>query len=86
MKKATKIFQNNNWQFNQYVTKIFDAHVKQSIPFYSISHDLTVKLSEFSGSEKINLLILKFKASSISSYTILAIGKFWHISAPIPTY
>jgi len=47
MKKATKIFQNNNWQFNQYVTKIFDAHVKQSIPFYSISHDLTVKLSEF---------------------------------------
>lgn len=41
------IYSKNNWQFNSYVSKVFDNHVKRSVPFYEISHELTARLSEF---------------------------------------
>ena len=37
----------SNWQFDRNVVKSFDAHVSNSVPFYKISHDMVVRLSEF---------------------------------------
>ena len=37
----------SNWQFNRNVVKSFDVHVSNSVPFYKISHDMVVRLSEF---------------------------------------
>ena len=37
----------SNWKFDKNVAKNFDSHVTKSVPFYNISHDLCVSLSEF---------------------------------------
>ena len=37
----------SNWKFDKNVVNNFDKHISQSVPFYKISHDLTVKLSDF---------------------------------------
>ena len=37
----------SNWKFDRNVAKNFDSHVSKSVPFYNISHDLCVSLSEF---------------------------------------
>lgn len=37
----------SNWKFDKLVTKSFDNHVKKSVPFYEISHDISSKLSDF---------------------------------------
>ena len=37
----------SNWEFNKGVVKSFDTHVVNSVPFYDISHDMVVRLSEF---------------------------------------
>ena len=36
-----------NWKFDKIVTKNFDSHVSNSVPFYKISHDMVIKLSDF---------------------------------------
>lgn len=42
----------SNWKFDKNVVKNFDSHINQSVPFYKISHDLTIKLSDFFLKEK----------------------------------
>ena len=37
----------SNWQFDRNVVKSFDSHVSNSVPFYKISHEMVVRLSEF---------------------------------------
>ena len=37
----------SNWKFDKKVVSNFETHIKQSVPFYQISHDLTKKLSDF---------------------------------------
>ncbi len=41
------ISKRSNWKFDKQVVSNFDKHINQSVPFYKISHDLTVKLSDF---------------------------------------
>lgn len=36
-----------NWKFNSKVAEVFDVHVKRSIPFYEVGHDLILKISHF---------------------------------------
>ena len=36
-----------NWTFDNKVTKSFDMHVSKSVPFYQISHNLTVSISDY---------------------------------------
>ena len=40
-----------NWSFNKEVSKSFDDHVKKSVPFYEISHNLITSFSSFFLSE-----------------------------------
>ena len=37
----------SNWEFDKNVVKNFDTHVLNSVPFYKISHDMVINLSEF---------------------------------------
>ena len=39
--------QRSNWRFDKNVAENFDVHVLKSVPFYKISHDLSLKISEF---------------------------------------
>ena len=41
------IYKLGNWKFNDNVAKIFDTHVRKSIPFYDYGHDMIVKVSHF---------------------------------------
>ena len=34
--------QRSNWKFDKNVAENFDIHVLKSVPFYKISHDLSV--------------------------------------------
>ena len=36
-----------NWKFTKKVVNTFEKHITSSVPFYKISHDLTVKMSDF---------------------------------------
>ncbi|MCA9400025.1 MAG: methyltransferase domain-containing protein [Candidatus Omnitrophica bacterium] len=45
---------NANWRFDGGVSKTFNEHVQRSIPFYTTSHDLIVKISDFFLSEGSN--------------------------------
>ena len=36
-----------NWKFNRKVVSNFENHINSSVPFYKISHDLTIKMSDF---------------------------------------
>tara|TARA_B100000427_G_scaffold297240_1_gene277469 strand:+ start:23 stop:724 length:702 start_codon:yes stop_codon:yes gene_type:complete len=40
------------WKFNKNVTLNFDNHVKKSVPFYEVSHDITLQLTNFFLKEK----------------------------------
>ncbi len=44
--------QRSNWRFDKNVAENFDVHVLKSVPFYKISHDLSLKISEFFLKEK----------------------------------
>ena len=37
----------SNWRFDKSVVKSFDEHISKSVPFYKITHDIIVKLSDF---------------------------------------
>tara|TARA_B100000674_G_C37875032_1_gene931542 strand:+ start:108 stop:812 length:705 start_codon:yes stop_codon:yes gene_type:complete len=37
----------SNWEFDKQVTKKFDSHVEKSVPFYNISHDIVLGLSDY---------------------------------------
>ena len=37
----------SNWKFDKKIVQNFDKHINSSVPFYKISHDLTVKMSDF---------------------------------------
>ena len=37
----------SNWKFDKNVAKSFEKHIGQSVPFYKVSHELTLKLSDF---------------------------------------
>ena len=37
----------SNWKFDKKVVESFEAHINSSVPFYKVSHDLTVKMSDF---------------------------------------
>lgn len=37
----------SNWKFDKTVVSNFENHVRQSVPFYQISHDISIKLSDF---------------------------------------
>ena len=37
----------SNWRFDKTVVNNFENHVKQSVPFYQVSHDISAKLSDF---------------------------------------
>ena len=48
MKVDNKISSNkSNWQFDESVTRNFEKHVNKSVPFYEISHKLTLNISDF---------------------------------------
>ena len=52
MKKIMKVDKNikskrSNWKFDKNVAKSFEKHIGQSVPFYKVSHELTLKLSDF---------------------------------------
>ncbi len=48
MKVDKKIkVKNNKWSFKNNVSKYFNTHVKQSVPFYDEGHDLIIDTSEF---------------------------------------
>ena len=38
---------NSNWSFKGNVCKNFDAHINKSVPLYSETHELFLKLSDF---------------------------------------
>jgi len=44
-KKITS--ERSNWKFNKKVVNGFENHINSSVPFYKISHDLTIKMSDF---------------------------------------
>lgn len=44
-KKITS--QRANWKFNKKVVNNFEDHIISSVPFYKISHDLSLKMSDF---------------------------------------
>tara|TARA_Y100000389_G_scaffold203786_1_gene253464 strand:- start:4899 stop:5612 length:714 start_codon:yes stop_codon:yes gene_type:complete len=37
----------SNWKFDKKVVNNFEQHINSSVPFYRISHDLTLKMSDF---------------------------------------
>ena len=37
----------SNWEFDEQVTKKFDSHVEKSVPFYNISHEIVLGLSDY---------------------------------------
>ena len=39
---------NSNWKFTGKTAKNFDTHIKKSVPLYDWSHDISLKLSDFS--------------------------------------
>ena len=41
------IYKPGSWKFNTNVAKIFDTHVRKSIPFYDYGHDMIVKFAQF---------------------------------------
>jgi len=48
MKVDKKITTNrSSWKFDKVVVKNFDKHINQSVPFYKVSHDITISLSDF---------------------------------------
>ena len=48
MKVDNKISSNkSNWKFDKLVTKNFQDHVSKSVPFYEVSHKLTLNISDF---------------------------------------
>ena len=48
MKVDNKISsKHSNWKFDKSVTKNFEKHVSKSVPFYEISHQLTLNISDF---------------------------------------
>jgi tRNA (cmo5U34)-methyltransferase len=48
MKIDKKIFSKpSDWKFDKNVTKNFESHISKSVPFYELSHKLTVNISEF---------------------------------------
>lgn len=48
MKVDNKIISNkSNWKFDKLVTKNFQDHVSKSVPFYEVSHKLTLNISDF---------------------------------------
>jgi tRNA (cmo5U34)-methyltransferase len=48
MKIDKKLKINNNvLRFNKTLSQNFDSHVKKSVPFYEISHEITTELSKF---------------------------------------
>ena len=36
-----------NWKFDKKVVNSFEQHISSSVPFYKISHDLTLKMTDF---------------------------------------
>jgi tRNA (cmo5U34)-methyltransferase len=47
MKTDKSILIKKTWKFNSNVTKSFDKHIKKSVPFYEISHEITCDISKF---------------------------------------
>ncbi len=48
MKVDKKIkLKSKSWKFNKLTVSDFDNHVKKSVPFYHVSHDLTTQISSF---------------------------------------
>ena len=48
MKVDNKISSNkSNWQFDESVTRNIEKHVNKSVPFYEITHKLTLNISDF---------------------------------------
>lgn len=41
------IVKKNTRKFNANVTKNFEKHIKKSVPFYEISHEITCNISKF---------------------------------------
>ena len=41
------IYKPGSWKFDTNVAKIFDTHVRKSIPFYDYGHDMIVKFANF---------------------------------------
>ena len=37
----------SNWKFDKKVVDNFEDHITSSVPFYEVSHQLTVKMSDF---------------------------------------
>ena len=37
----------SKWEFDKQVTKKFDSHVEKSVPFYNISHEIVLGLSDY---------------------------------------
>ena len=52
MKKNTRvgdkiISQSSNWKFTKSVAKVFDKHIKKSVPLYDEAHSIILKMSDF---------------------------------------
>ena len=67
----------SNWKFDKKVVSNFETHVKQSVPFYQISHDLTKKLSDFFLKENSNCYDLGCSTGNLLKEEVLAkdVGK-----------
>ena len=53
MKVDKKIkLKSKSWKFDKLTVPDFDNHVKKSVPFYDVSHDLTTQISSFFLKEK----------------------------------
>jgi tRNA (cmo5U34)-methyltransferase len=37
----------SNFQFDKKVVESFEKHITSSVPFYEVSHNLTIKMSDF---------------------------------------
>lgn len=44
-----------NWKFNQEVTKVFDSHVRKSVPMYDEFHSMIADLSQWFAEEGTNI-------------------------------
>ena len=63
-----KIFSKKaSWKFDKKVSKHFDSHVKKSVPFYEISHDLVLGISDFFVKNKSNVYDLGCSTGVLSN-------------------
>ena len=48
----------SNWEFDKQIVNKFESHVEKSVPFYNISHEIVLGLSDYFLKKKVGFMIL----------------------------